>query len=84
MSCPGCGQSFEVLEGVTTTGSLNGLVIGDPVVVLTSLTLDPGQSASGFIAADPPLPTSIPEPVSVVLFGTGLVGLCALRSRKAA
>lgn len=76
------GQSFEVYEGATATGALNGEVIGDPQVFLTSVTLDPGQSASAFIGADPALPTNTPEPGSLAMLGSGVFGLWTLRRRR--
>ncbi len=75
------GQAFQVYEGATATGALNGLVVGDPQVVLTSLTLDPGQSAFALINNEAPF-AQAPEPSSLVLIGAGLLSLYALRHRN--
>ncbi len=77
------GQSFEVYEGATATGALNGLVIGDPHVQLTSFSLDPGQDANGFIGSDPPLPRAVPEPGTLALLGLGFAGFALKRRREA-
>lgn len=76
------GLSFEVYEQATASGSLFGLVIGDPETTLTGLTIDPGQSQNGFIGTDAPLPLPTPEPATVALIGSALTFLAASRHRK--
>jgi hypothetical protein len=67
------GESFNVFEGGTLHGHLNGKVIGDPNAVLTGLSLSGGQSANGFIGNDPTF--AVPEPTTLGLLGLTFAGI---------
>jgi hypothetical protein len=65
-----------IFEGQTTTFTLYGNIVGDPVIQLTDLVLAPGQTG-GFVGV------AAPEPGSLCLFGGGLAILTLLnRLRK--
>ena len=61
-------QTFNVFEGAYASAELYGYITGDPVLHLTSIVLNPGQEANGFIGNGQP----VPEPTSLAL---GLVGI---------
>jgi hypothetical protein len=72
----GLPLSFNVYEGDTASGQLNGVIVGDPMAHLTSFTLDPGQDANGFIGNDAPAP--VPEPSGWAMMLAGLFGVGAV------
>ena len=69
--------SFTVTNGVnprTRLIDVNGVLYG---------TADGGANGAGVLFAyDPPAPSSAPEPASITLLGTGLLGLRLLRRRR--
>jgi len=72
----------------TQTGSISAMLAGIDVVdgsgaPISSATFDP-QTGFGTINAAPDAgpPSTVPEPSSMALFGTGLVGLAGFRSRR--
>ena len=68
----------KVFEGQTTTFTLSGKIVGDPMIQLTDLVLSPGQTG-GFVT----VAAGAPEPGSLCLFGGGLAILALLsRLRK--
>jgi hypothetical protein len=76
-------QSFNVYEQATASGFLNGVIVGDPTVSLTSLALAPGQGTNGFIGSDSPAPSSpVPEPSSIITLSTGLLVLAGLKLKQ--
>lgn len=78
LSIPGVSTALYVYEGAAVTGELNGLIIGDPQVVPLSFTLDPNQSANGFIAGA----GAIPEPSiwAMMLLGFACLGVVSYRA----
>jgi hypothetical protein len=75
----GTPPSFNVYEGATATAELFGIITGDPMVELTKLVLNPGQDAFAFIGNGQPL---VPEPATLSLLGSGLLGLAMARWRR--
>ncbi len=81
----GTNASFNVYEGATATGQLQGVIVGDPHTHVLSVTLDPGQGANGFIGNN--VPGAVPEPASwaMMLIGLGgLGGMIRVRRRASA
>jgi hypothetical protein len=73
-------QSLNAFEGASVTAELYGYITGDPVLTLTNIVLDPGQSGNGFIG-DGQL-TNTPEPTTALLLGTGLLALIGWSARR--
>lgn len=67
--------TFHVFEGATATADLFGYIHGDPQVVISGISLPPGQP--GFLAP-------VPEPgtYALILTGLALLGLVARRQRR--
>ena len=65
------------------TVDLLGSLIGDPMLMLDSVSLAPGQSAvtNGSVGNDLPL-AAVPEPASLTLFGVGLLGLGFVTAKR--
>jgi hypothetical protein len=78
----GVSNTFQALEGATLTGSLNGLIIGDPQFVPYFFSLDPGQNGvNGFLGG----PTgAVPEPSTwaMMLIGFAGIGFMAYRRKS--
>ena len=73
--------TFNVFESATAIASLNGKFVGDPMIQLTGITLQPGQDPNGFIGAG--LPQAVSEPGSFALLGLGLAFAAIVRRRSA-
>ncbi len=84
-----CGSSLEAFEasegGTGVSADLFATIIGDPQITLTDLRLSPDQDpeTTGFIGNDTPIGTSVPEPATFALLGSGLVALARIRQRRA-
>jgi hypothetical protein len=77
-------KTLNVFEGAVGSAELYGYIVGDPVLVLTDIVLNPGQSNSAFIGnGQPPAPT--PEPSALVMAAIGTLGCLgyAWRRRRA-
>jgi hypothetical protein len=70
--------SFHVYEGAGATAIVRGMIVGDPELVLTDLVLAPGQGGNGFLGEF----VTVPEPISIALFGIALAGMGVARRRK--
>ena len=71
----------------TLTGAITGTANGQAVVGMTSqLTINTGtgffNGSTGIAGGDTTIVGSVPEPSTVTMFGTGVVGLLALFRRK--
>jgi hypothetical protein len=82
-----CGSSINAIEdsggGTGVTVDLMGSLIGDPMLMLDSVSLAPGQSpdTNGFVGNNLPL-AAVPEPAALALFGAGLLGLGFVTKRR--
>ncbi len=74
-------KSLNAFEGSIVSAELYGYILGDPVLTLTDIVLDPNQSANGFIGNGQVI--AIPEPSSVLLLGTGILGILGYAWRTA-
>jgi hypothetical protein len=70
--------TFHVYEFQAATAILRGKIVGDPMLQLTDIQLFPGQQP-GFLGQGPVV---IPEPTTLLLLSTGLVGLLGYARRK--
>jgi hypothetical protein len=71
-------EAVETYEGGTgVTANLDGYIVGDPTLNISSVSLAPDQTATGngFIASGPQMATSIPEPSTWAMMLLGLAGL---------
>ena len=73
------GNAFNVTELVTHSGSL----LTDQEIFQTGACLLASCGATDLSAAFLPgsIPTGVPEPASIALFGAGLLGLLCVRRR---
>jgi hypothetical protein len=69
------GQRFQVVD---TSRTEQPLGVGDP----TTLARSASASISFSGGTPPPTPKNIPEPITIVLFGTGLAGIAAAAARR--
>jgi PEP-CTERM motif len=69
--------TFHVFEGQSATADLFGYIHGDPQVVLSGISLPPGEP--GFLA---PVPVPEPGTYALTLTGLGLLGFLARRKRR--
>lgn len=76
------GNAFDVTEAVTHSADL----LTDEEIFQTGACLNAACNSPDLSAAFQPgsIPTSVPEPVSLSLFGAGIAGLAAMRRRKKA
>ena len=70
-------NTFNVLEGVTSSANLIGKINGDPNIALTDIALTDPNDPNGFIGQGRPLP----EPASLALFGLAAIVTGAVRLR---
>ena len=78
----GNGNNTRLSDGESTTatftfsGTINALTIQDAIVHLTSLgNTDKSEKVPG-------TPSNVPEPMTMLLFGTGLAGIAARARRR--
>jgi hypothetical protein len=86
------GGTVEALEfadfasGEYSVFYLGDLLTGDPIDIIGALDCGKDSSCGVFKAGsivDPPLPSSVPEPVSIILLGSGVVFVSlAIRRRS--
>ena len=69
--------TFNVFEFATASADLNGQFVGDPLIQLNGLTLQPGQDANGFIGTGLP----VPAPGGLAVFGVALAVTALTRRR---
>jgi hypothetical protein len=71
-------QTFNVYEGASSVADLYGTIVGDPMLTLDTITIDPGSEDGGFIGTGV---GGIPEPAlwSVLIVGFFGMGLAARR-----
>jgi hypothetical protein len=82
LNVAGIKSSFNVLEGATTSASLFGTIVGDPIFVPQFFQLDPNQTG-GFIGNSPPAPnTPLPASWVMMLTGLGAISLACYRRSK--
>ena len=75
-------NTFNVYEGAAATANLIGQFVGDPLIQLLQITLQPGQGANGFIGTG--LPSTVPEPGTLALLGAGFLMYGLARRFRAA
>ena len=68
-------NTFNVFEGAESTATLVGMIVGDPQLQLTGITLAPNDP-NGFLALGQP--NAIPEPASAAMIGCGLASLALI------
>ena len=73
--------TFNVFEGATATAILSGMIVGDPMLFATQITIAQGSQGSGFIGTGVPQSLVIPEPSTWWLCIAGLALLKPFRIR---
>ena len=86
----GSTQVINIPEAGTTGGggSLDFVGFTDFGASITSVSITSGNGSGDFIGVDDvrflavPSSTTVPEPITVSIFGAGFAGVAALRRRK--
>jgi hypothetical protein len=80
LNVSGIPGSFNVYEGATATGAINGTIVGDPMFVPLFFSIDLNQDANGFLGNSIAAP--VPEATSWAMMMLGFAGLGFMAYRR--